>query len=84
MAFMERLRNNRIFQQLMRVLQFLSSVISLGLFSARLYKISKVVRQARSASDGAVEGILAAAVGNTTNFTKLKTLSIPSHTLLST
>ena len=59
-----RLRNSKaysLFQRLLRVLQFLSAIISLGLFSARLYKILRLTRQA-SKSNGAVEGILVAAV----------------------
>lgn len=60
----QRIRQNHTVQKLLRVLQFLSSVISLGLFSARLYKILKLVHRA-SASNGAVEGILAAAVAYT-------------------
>jgi len=60
----QRIRQNHTVQKLLRVLQFLSSVISLGLFSARLYKILRTVRRA-SASNGAVEGILAAAVAYT-------------------
>lgn len=59
-----RIRNNHLLQKVLRVIQFLSSVISLGLFSARLYKIVRTVRRA-SASNGAVEGILAAAVAYT-------------------
>jgi hypothetical protein len=48
----------------MRIVQFLSSVISLGLFSARFYRILRTVQRA-STSNGAVEGILAAAVAYT-------------------
>ncbi|KAH7002945.1 hypothetical protein EDB82DRAFT_482270 [Fusarium venenatum] len=53
--------------RLTRILQFLSSVISLGLFSARLRKVYNIVnviktRRGVSAAFGAVEGILAAAV----------------------
>ena len=40
---------------------YLTIISSLGLFSSRLYKIYKLGRQALN-SDGAVEGILAAAV----------------------
>lgn len=57
----QRIRANHTLQKILRVLQFLSSVISLGLFSARLYKTIRIIRRA-SASNGAVEGILAAAV----------------------
>lgn len=60
----DRIRNNHLLQKILRVLQFLSSLISLALFSARLYKIIRTVRRA-SASNGAVEGILAAAVAYT-------------------
>jgi hypothetical protein len=57
----------RWFLRLTRVLQFLSAVISLGLFSQRLYKVYRLVnsiktRRGVSGAYGAVEGILAAAV----------------------
>lgn len=57
----------RILLRLSRILQFMSSVISLGLFSRRLYKVYRLVnsikaRRGVSGSFGAVEGILAAAV----------------------
>ncbi|KAL1611525.1 hypothetical protein SLS59_000244 [Nothophoma quercina] len=57
----------RILLRLTRVLQFISSVISLGLFSQRLYKVYRLVnsiktRRGVNHSFGAVEGILAAAV----------------------
>lgn len=57
----------RILLRLSRVLQFLSSVISLGLFSSRMYKVYRLVnsiktRRGVNHSFGAVEGILAAAV----------------------
>jgi hypothetical protein len=66
----ERLRHTafyRILLRLTRVLQFISSVISLGLFSQRVYKVYRLVnsiktRRGISGSFGAVEGILAAAV----------------------
>ncbi|KAL5395953.1 hypothetical protein PMIN06_004985 [Paraphaeosphaeria minitans] len=50
-----------------RVLQFLSSIISLGIFSSRLYKVYRLVnslktRRGVNGAYGAVEGILAAAV----------------------
>jgi hypothetical protein len=61
MSFMASLRSNHLFQTALRVLQFLSAIISLGLFSARLAKIVRLVGRA-STSNGAVEGILAAAV----------------------
>jgi hypothetical protein len=56
----------RLFLRLTRVLQFLSSVISLGLFSRRLAKVNDLVnriktRRGVNSSFGAVEGILAAA-----------------------
>ena len=57
----QRLRHNHTFQRILRVLQFLSAIISLGLFSARLYKILRLAHRA-STSNGAVEGILTAAV----------------------
>ncbi|KAF3040348.1 hypothetical protein E8E12_009147 [Didymella heteroderae] len=57
----------RILLRLARVLQFISSVISLGIFSQRLYKVYRLVnsiktRRGVNSSYGAVEGILAAAV----------------------
>lgn len=64
MGFMTRLRANHTFQTLMRVFQFLSAIISLGLFSSRVAKIIKLYGRA-TASNGAVEGILAAAVAYT-------------------
>lgn len=50
-----------------RILQFLSAVISLGIFSSRVYKVYRLVNSFKTqrgipASMGAVEGILAAAV----------------------
>ncbi|KAJ0166626.1 hypothetical protein CTA2_6518 [Colletotrichum tanaceti] len=56
-----------LFLRLTRVLQFLSSVISLGVFSQRLFKVYRLVnsikaRRGVNGSYGAVEGILAAAV----------------------
>lgn len=50
-----------------RLLQFISSVISLGVFSQRLFKVYRLVnsiktRRGVNGSYGAVEGILAAAV----------------------
>ncbi|PBP28152.1 hypothetical protein BUE80_DR001053 [Diplocarpon rosae] len=50
-----------LFQRLLRVFQFLSAFISLILFSVRLRKIMTLTHRA-STSNGAVEGILAAAV----------------------
>lgn len=66
----ERLRHGtfyRWFLRFTRVLQFLSSVISLGIFSQRLYKVYRLVntvktRRGVNGAFGAVEGILAAAV----------------------
>jgi hypothetical protein len=57
----------RWFLRFTRVLQFLSAVISLGIFSSRLYKVFRLVnsiktRRGINKSYGAVEGILAAAV----------------------
>lgn len=57
----------RLLLRLARVLQFLSAGISLGIFSARVYKVYRLVNsiKARRGVDGAygaVEGILAAAV----------------------
>lgn len=65
-----RLRHTAFFKillRLTRVLQFLSAVISLGIFSQRLYKVYRLVnsiktRRGVNKSFGAVEGILAAAV----------------------
>ncbi len=50
-----------LFQTALRVLQFLSALISMALFSARIYKIIRLAGRA-STSNGAVEGILVAAV----------------------
>jgi hypothetical protein len=66
----ERLKHSslyRWFLRLTRVLQFLSASISLGIFSARLRNIYRLVnaiktRRGVNSSYGAVEGILAAAV----------------------
>ncbi|KAF4969325.1 hypothetical protein FSARC_3399 [Fusarium sarcochroum] len=57
----------RWFLRLTRVLQFLSAIISLGIFSARFRKVYRLVnviktRRGVNGSYGAVEGILAAAV----------------------
>ena len=57
----------RWFLRFTRVLQFLSAVISLGIFSSRMYKVYRLVnsiktRRGVNGSYGAVEGILAAAV----------------------
>ncbi|KAB5572488.1 hypothetical protein GE09DRAFT_1185804 [Coniochaeta sp. 2T2.1] len=66
----ERIKHSAIYRLLLRltrVLQFLSAVISLGLFSSRLYKVYRLVnsiktRRGVNGAYGAVEGILAAAV----------------------
>lgn len=57
----------RLFLRLTRLLQFISSVVSLGIFSQRLFKVYRLVnsiktRRGVNAATGAVEGILAAAV----------------------
>jgi len=57
----------RLLLRLTRVLQLVSSVISLGLFSQRMYKVYRLVnsiktRRGVNGAVGAVEGILAAAV----------------------
>ncbi|KAF2771307.1 hypothetical protein EJ03DRAFT_268790, partial [Teratosphaeria nubilosa] len=51
-------------QRLLRILQFLSPLISLALFSSRLAKITRLTHRATK-SQGAVEGILVAAVAYT-------------------
>lgn len=53
--------------RLTRVFQFLSSIVSLGIFSQSLYKVYRLVNSIKTrhgilGADGAVEGILAAAV----------------------
>ncbi|KAF2648235.1 hypothetical protein K491DRAFT_784225 [Lophiostoma macrostomum CBS 122681] len=66
----DRLKNGafyRLLLRLTRVLQFLSAVISLGIFSRRVYKVYHLVntiktRRGVNGAFGAVEGILAAAV----------------------
>ncbi|KAI3316466.1 hypothetical protein HD806DRAFT_553112 [Xylariaceae sp. AK1471] len=66
----EKLKNSALYRWLLRltrVLQFLSAVISLGLFSSRLYKVYRLVNSIKTSvgvnhAFGAVEGILAAAV----------------------
>ncbi|KAI4697882.1 uncharacterized protein J4E84_001016 [Alternaria hordeiaustralica] len=57
----------RWFLRFTRLLQFISSVVSLGIFSQRLYKVYRLVNSVKTyrginGSYGAVEGILAAAV----------------------
>lgn len=59
-SFYDRVRNSPLFQRGMRTTQFLSSVISLGLFSARLSRILATASKATRAQ-GAVQGILSAA-----------------------
>ncbi|KAL1800760.1 hypothetical protein ACET3X_001102 [Alternaria dauci] len=66
----DKLKNTAFYRWLLRftrVLQFISSVVSLGIFSQRLYKVYRLVnsvktRRGVNGSYGAVEGILAAAV----------------------
>lgn len=64
MGLMTKFRSSKAnlwWQRLLRVLQFLSPVISLGFFASRLYKIHRLQMQL-SHSNGAVAGILAAAI----------------------
>lgn len=72
----DRIRNNHIFQKFLRAFQFLSSVISLGLFSARLAKAGRLAYAAQR-SNGAVEGILAAAVGMYTEPATVVQMNVP-------
>ncbi|KAK0702263.1 hypothetical protein B0H67DRAFT_688017 [Lasiosphaeris hirsuta] len=66
----ERFKHSAVYRWLLRitrVFQFLSSVISLGIFSSRLAKVYRLInsiktRRGVNRSYGAVEGILAAAV----------------------
>ncbi|RMZ70170.1 hypothetical protein GMOD_00000230 [Pyrenophora seminiperda CCB06] len=66
----DRLKNTAFYRWLLRftrLLQFISSVVSLGIFSQRLYKVYHLVnsvkaRRGVNGAYGAVEGILAAAV----------------------
>lgn len=66
----ERLRQSGLYRwwlRFTRILQFLSAVISLGIFSSRLYKVYRLVNSIKAErgvnhASGAVEGILAAAV----------------------
>ncbi|KAM0548838.1 hypothetical protein ACHAPJ_009694 [Fusarium lateritium] len=66
----EKLKHSGLYRWLLRltrVLQFLSAIISLGIFSARFRKVYRLVnviktRRGVNGSYGAVEGILAAAV----------------------
>lgn len=61
LSFMQRLRTSEFVQDVLRTLEFLAAVISFILFSIRLAKIVRLSRRA-SHSNGAVEGILTAAV----------------------
>ncbi|KAK5125454.1 hypothetical protein LTR85_000563 [Meristemomyces frigidus] len=64
MTYMERFRSSKLnlqLQRLLRLLEFLSPVISLGFFAPRLHKIAKLEHRL-TASNGAVAGILAAAI----------------------
>lgn len=64
MTFLEGYRSstvNRWVQRLLRVLQFLCSIIALGLFSRRLARLIHLTRRSYNRGEGAVEGILAAA-----------------------
>jgi hypothetical protein len=66
----DRLKHSALYRwvlRLTRVLQFISAIVSLGIFSARLRKVYRLVntiktRQGVNSAYGAVEGILAAAV----------------------
>ena len=64
MTYMEKFRSsafNLWIQRTLRSLQFLSPVISLGFFASRLYKIHQTLGRL-STSNGAVAGILSAAI----------------------
>lgn len=54
-------KSHQLFQHILRILQFLSATTSLILFSIRIAKIIRLFHKA-TRSNGAVEGILAAAV----------------------
>jgi hypothetical protein len=66
----DRLKHSGLYRwilRLTRVLQFVSSIVSLGIFSARLRKVYRLVntiktRRGVNSAYGAVEGILAASV----------------------
>ncbi|KAK4565745.1 hypothetical protein LTR86_003594 [Recurvomyces mirabilis] len=67
MTYLEKFRSskaNAALQKVLRVIQFLSPVISLGLFASRIAKIVRLGTQITH-SNGAVLGILAAAVAYT-------------------
>lgn len=64
MTYLEKFRSSKLnasLQRFLRVLQFLSPVISLALFASRLAKIYRLQHRL-SHSNGAVAGILAAAI----------------------
>lgn len=69
----DKLKNSALYRwwlRFTRLLQFLSSVISLGIFSSRFYKVYRLVNSFKAErgvnhASGAVEGILAAAVAYT-------------------
>ena len=66
-GFMSNFKNSRtypLFQKLLRTLQFLSALASLVVFSIRIQKLLKVYNSL-SRADGAVEGIVAAALAYT-------------------
>lgn len=58
----DRLCNNKTFQSVCRIMQMLSCTISLILFAIRLHRLAGHVVDLITASNGAVMGILAAAV----------------------
>ncbi|KAF3903127.1 hypothetical protein ABW21_db0205713 [Orbilia brochopaga] len=60
-SFFSRIRNSRTLHRVLRILQFLSAIISLALFSARIARVIAIAKKA-SRAQGAVEGILVAAV----------------------
>jgi len=69
----ERLRTSHLYHwilRLTRVLQFVSATVSLGVFASRAYKVYRLVNSIKTyrglpRADGAVVGILAAAVAYT-------------------
>ncbi|KAK5136368.1 hypothetical protein LTR08_003494 [Meristemomyces frigidus] len=64
MTYLQKFRSSKLnlwLQRVLRVLEFLSPVISLGFFASRLYKIHQLQHRL-STSNGAVAGILAAAI----------------------
>jgi hypothetical protein len=66
-GFLSRFHNSKfypLFQRILRTLQFLSALSSLIVFSIRVQKILKLYRSI-SRAEGAIEGILAAAVAYT-------------------